>query len=86
MRKLIQNDCNKDDIIDRDVSIDVSCQRRGFSPLNGVAVVTCHGNTEVIDIVDTGSFTKVVESKPHVENLIPVKLEYVNPYQKRAGT
>ena len=85
MRKIINNDCNKDDIIDRDVSIDGSWHRR-FSQLNGVVVVTCRDNTQVIDTVDTGLFTKVVESKPHVKNLIPVKLEYVKPYQKRAGT
>ena len=35
---------------------------------------------------DIASFTKVVESKPYGDNLIPIKLECVGHYQKRTGT
>ena len=58
VRKVIKNDCNKDDIIDCGVSIDRSWQRRDFSSVKGVAVAACHDNTKVI-----GSFfIKVLRS------------------------
>ena len=61
VRKIIKNDCNKDDVINCSVSIDQSWQHGGFSLLKGVVVATCHDNTKVIDTIVLSKFCKTCQ-------------------------
>ena len=93
VRKNVCPTAAENNIIDIQIGIYGSWQKRGHSSLNGVCTAVAKTNRKInlryshyIGYGDTESYKNVVKAKPYGDDLVPVKIECVGHVQKRLGT